>query len=185
MLVILVILLAGCSGMAESSPIAARGLRTVEIGPADGTPDACGGVGVAAVLRGDPADPRLTWLEPLQGGRRIDTVWPAGSVARFATRLQVFDARGQLMIEGGDFVNGGCVTEEPDVLLLEPPFLALRLDCGPIAIDDCAFGRIYAVATSNGWPERAIAEVRFITNDGRYRLVYEDGSEVTGTSSAP
>ena len=179
----LVILLAGCGGTTESPPIAPQALRTIEIGPADGTPEACGGVGVAAVLRGDPADPHLAWLQPLQGGRRIETVWPAGSVARFSTQLQVIDARGQVMIEGGDFVNGGCVTAEPDALLLEPPFLALRLDCGPIAVDDCAFSRIYAVATGNGWPERAIAEVRFLTVDGRYRLVYEDGSEVSGTSS--
>jgi len=89
------------------------------------------------------------------------------------------------VLRDGDFVDGACVTPEPDLMWLSPPFLALRLDCGPMAVPDCTSGRIHQVASANGWPEREIAEVHFMTADGHYRLVFKDGSETTGSSSQP
>ena len=50
---------------------------------------------------------------------------------------------------------------------------------------DCTSGRITQVASANGWPEREIAEVHFMTADGHCRLVFKDGSETTGSSSQP
>ena len=120
-----------------------------------------------------------------QGGGRTEVIWPAGFSARFDPRLEILDASGQVVIMGGDFVNGGCVISDPRVLLLEPPILALRLDCGPIDVADCTSGRIYQVASANGWPERAIAEVRFVTIDGGYRILFHGGSVGTGSSSQP
>ena len=88
------------------------------------------------------------------------------------------------MIRAGDFVEGACVTQQLGTDLLVPPFLALRLDCGPMPVDDCA-GRVHQIASVNGWPKRAIAEVHILTADGRYRLAFEDGPETSGSSSAP
>jgi hypothetical protein len=82
---------------------------------------ACAGVGLQAVLRGNPNDPRVAWLINPDGSR-FDVVWPAGYRARFAPRLEVLDAAGNVVIRDGDPVSGGCVTDQPRVLLLEPPF---------------------------------------------------------------
>jgi hypothetical protein len=181
---LLAILLAACGNAAvPSSAAALLRLPALAGAPADGTAQACAGIGLAAVLHGDPADPRLAWLEPYPGsdGKRLELAWPAGFGARFTPELEVVDRAGRVAIRGGDFVNGACVTADPKLMVLDLPALAFRLDCGPMAVWDCT-GRLHPIATAHGWPDRPIAEVHFVTADGGYRLVFEDGSSVTGQS---
>ena len=181
--VVAVVLLGACSPGPSATPSAAAiALPTLDVGPAGGTPMACAGIGLAAVLHGRSLDPQVAWLESmLDGAGRQDVIWPPGYTARFTPRLEVLDAAGQVVIRDGDFVDGGRV-EGPDLLLM-PPLLAFRLDCGPIPGELCTSG-LYQLATANGWPDRAIAQVTFLDREGRYRLTYEDGSSVSGISLA-
>jgi hypothetical protein len=86
-----------------------------------GVVEACGGVGLSAVLHGDTADPHVAWLVS-DLGTRIDVIWPPGYRARFSPNLEVLDGSGIIVIRTGDPVTGGCVTADPSILLLEPPF---------------------------------------------------------------
>jgi len=88
--------------------------------PAD-VPEACGGVGLQAVLRGDAHDRRVAWLVN-DLGTRVDVTWPPGYRARFVPGLEVLDAAGAVVLRDGDPVTGACTTEDPDVLHMEPPF---------------------------------------------------------------
>lgn len=56
--------------------------------------------------------------------------------------------------------------------------------CASAPVEDCT-SDIYEVATAYGWQEREIAEVRFLTADGRYRIMFEDGTESLRSSSQP
>jgi hypothetical protein len=146
----------------------------------------CAGVALAVVLRGSPLDPHLAWIEQFpHGGGRQEVIWPVGFSPRFSPQLEILDESGRPVIREGDFVEGACVSPQPGTLLLAPPLLALRLDCGPMPVAECGGGRIFRVAEANGWPKRAIAEVRFVTANGRYQVVFEDGSETTGSSFVP
>ena len=87
-----------------------------------GTPQACAGVGLAAVLHGDAHDPRIAWLVDDTRGTRLDVTWPPGYRARFAPKLEVVDASGTVVLRDGDPVTGACVTSDPNVHQLEPPF---------------------------------------------------------------
>jgi hypothetical protein len=135
------------------------------------------------MLRGDESDPHLAWIEqfPSGGGRR-EVVWPAGFSARFDPQLEIVDQNGRGVIQEGDFVEGSCGSPQPGTLLLMPPFLALRLDCGPLAVADCTGGRLFHVVTANGWPGHPIAQLDFLTADGIYRITFEDGSTTDGKS---
>lgn len=135
-----------------------------------------------AVLRGNPADSRLTWLQTLDG-RRVEIIWPLGFVARFEPTLEVIDPSGKAVLLEGDFVEGACEIGDPGGRLMNPPFLALKLDCGPLAIDDCTAGRLKLVVNANGWPNREIASVKFLDANGRYLIRFEDGTERQGTST--
>jgi hypothetical protein len=86
-----------------------------------GAVEACAGVGLSAVLHGDAADPHVAWLVN-DLGTRIDVMWPPGYRARFTPNLEVLDGSEVVVIRAGDPVTGGCVTADPAVLLLEPPF---------------------------------------------------------------
>jgi hypothetical protein len=95
-------------------------LPTVFVGP-DG---ACLGLGLDAVLRGDPTYPRVAWLDlPESRGpaHTFDVVWPHGYRARFSPGLEILDERGRIVLRGGDKVTGACATAG-DELLLIPPF---------------------------------------------------------------
>ena len=83
--------------------------------------EACAGVGISAVLRGDPRDPHIAWLVNNLGAR-VNITWPPGYRARFDPRLEVLDAAGVVALKDGASVTGACVTGKPDVLHLEPPF---------------------------------------------------------------
>jgi hypothetical protein len=90
--------------------------------PADRSNGVCAGVGLSAVLAGDPSDPRVVWLaNQLPGGRRLDVVWPDHYRARFSPALEILDQLDRVVLRGGDLVHGGCV-ESGGLLLLEPPF---------------------------------------------------------------
>jgi hypothetical protein len=73
----------------------------------------CRGIGLDAVLVGDPTDGRLAWLESRINGARMELVWPTGYVARFAPKLEVLDERGRIALREGDTVVDGC-HEPPD-----------------------------------------------------------------------
>jgi hypothetical protein len=84
----------------------------------------CAGVGLDAVLRGSPTDPRVAWLENNMGVQaRMEATWPAGYRARFSPSLEVLDEHGNVVIREGDTVAGAC-GNNPDtgMLYLEPPF---------------------------------------------------------------
>ncbi|HSM18544.1 MAG TPA: hypothetical protein VK845_16270 [Gemmatimonadales bacterium] len=80
----------------------------------------CAGIGLDAILHGDPSDPRLAWLVT-GGGVRRDIVWPSGYVARFEPDLEVIDATGRVVYRAGDHIDGGCLVSDPDLLLILPP----------------------------------------------------------------
>lgn len=190
---LLALALAGCSTVSPSfgalvPPAAspAPTLPTTSLTAPDGSEMACAGVGLTDVLRGDPANPRLAWLESFpNGGHRLEIVWPPGYSARFTPRLQVLDPTGQVVIEDGDFVEGACVWSD-GAHLMYPPFLGFRLDCGPMDVIECASGgRLFQIAKANNWPARRLAELHFTSADGRYRLVFADGTVATGMSSEP
>lgn len=82
---------------------------------------ACGGVGINAVLHGDPHDPHVAWLTS-NLGVRTDVTWPSGYRARFLPALEVVDPTGAVVAHEGQAVTGGCVTMNGRVLHLEPPF---------------------------------------------------------------
>ena len=67
----------------------------------------CAGIGTDATLTGDPADPRVAWLE--SGGQRVDAVFPVGFTARFTPKLEVLDAHGVVVAQEGTHIDGGCV----------------------------------------------------------------------------
>lgn len=87
-----------------------------------GAVEACPGIGIDAILHGTSTDPRIAWITDRMSGRRVDVVWPAGYRARFAPLLEVLDARDDVVLREGDRVAGGCVTGDPGVLELQPPF---------------------------------------------------------------
>lgn len=91
------------------------------IGLPPGTPVACAGIGISAVLHGDAADPHVAWLVN-NLGTRINVTWPVGYRARFTPNLEVLDTDGLVVLREGAPVSGGCVTADVDVLHLEPPF---------------------------------------------------------------
>ena len=86
-----------------------------------GMPEACAGVGLSAVVRGDPRDPRVAWLVA-NDQTRMDVTWPSGYHARFIPGLEVLDASGAVVLRDGDPVTGACVTSDPNIHHLEPPF---------------------------------------------------------------
>jgi hypothetical protein len=65
-----------------------------------------------------------------------------------------------------------------------PPFMALRLECGPMPIGECA-SAIHSIASAHGWPEAQIASITFVEGSGRYVLIFEDGRRITGVGRAP
>jgi hypothetical protein len=68
----------------------------------------CRGVGLNAILAGDPRDPRVAWLA-MGDGRRQEIVWPVGFRAQFTPELEILDARGRVVLRAGDPVDSGCV----------------------------------------------------------------------------
>jgi hypothetical protein len=88
-------------------------------------PIGCAGIGLDAVVRGDPSDPRVAWLEDhlVAPGtttfRQIDVRWPIGYRARFMPKIEILDAWGNVVLRDGDRVTGACSGTEP---YLSPPF---------------------------------------------------------------
>jgi hypothetical protein len=70
----------------------------------------CRGIGVGGVVRGDPLDPEVVWLEDPATGERLELRlrWPPGSVARFAPDVEIVLADGRVLYADGDEVAGGC-----------------------------------------------------------------------------
>jgi hypothetical protein len=84
----------------------------------------CAGVGLDAVLRGSPSDPRVAWLENRTGAAtRRDVTWPAGYHARFSPNIEILDENGNVVLRDGEAVEGAC-GYNPDTgwIYLEPPF---------------------------------------------------------------
>jgi hypothetical protein len=85
-------------------------------------PDICAGVGISALLHGDPHDPALTWVEDTTTRTRRDVVWPVGYRARFTPRLEVLDASGTVVLREGDLISGTCGSAADGRFYLAPPF---------------------------------------------------------------
>jgi hypothetical protein len=81
----------------------------------------CAGISVVATLHGDPADPRVVWLDVLNLSgdgrpRRFEVLWyPSGFTARFSPELEVFGPDGMLVAHEGDDVWGACGVEAEGV----------------------------------------------------------------------
>jgi hypothetical protein len=178
----LVFLVAACGSSptsVEGIPLPATRTQSLPSGVIQG----CGGIAVPSVLAGNPSDPRVVWLVGFSDGQRTDVAWPEGYRAVFNPELRILSAAGVDVLRGGDFVDGGCYAGDPKLSLL-PPFLAFRLDCGPMLRRECTSGRVNALADTSGWPERDIASVRFTSPDGHYEVTFEDGSRMQGVAPA-
>jgi hypothetical protein len=90
-----------------------------------GSPQACAGVGIGLAgasqqgmpLNGSRTDPRYVWLGP--AGIRRDLVWPPGYSVRFtASGFEILDQTGAVRHRSGDWIDGGCITSDPDTLWL-------------------------------------------------------------------
>ncbi len=187
-LVFAVALVTGCASPSPPAPSDASGTLPIpakrRVVLPSGVIEGHGGIGMASVLHASPSDPRIAWLEGFPEGSRTDVIWPEGFRARFVPNLEVLDPDGRVVLREGDFVDGGWMTGDPSGLFLAPPFLAFKLECGPMPVPRCSdTGRLRQIARGNGWPEKDIASVRFVSFEGRYLLVFEDGRNVTGLSS--
>ena len=177
----LVFIVAACN----SSPAPLEGIplpATLKRSVPSGVLQTCGGIAVPSVLGGNPNDPRVVWLVGFSDGQRTDVAWPDGYRAVFNHDLRILSADGIIVLRGGDFVDGGCSSGDPHLSLV-PPFLAFRLDCGPMLPPECTGGRVHTVAKASGWPERDIASVRFTAPDGHYEVTFEDGSKAQGVAA--
>lgn len=117
---------AGCSSTVPSVPPATPAIgtplpTTAFQPPQSGTPGPCAGVGLDAILHGDPSDPGLTWIVDRGSGLRTEALWPAGFSARFDPSLEVLDASGRVVHHEGDLIDGGCVTGDDRQILLGYP----------------------------------------------------------------
>jgi hypothetical protein len=90
---------------------------SLQLGPGD-TPQACGGIGLDAIVRGSATDSRHVWLVDATTGARMELVWPTGYTARFTPDVEVVDTRGTVVVRAGQRVDGGCVTVQDNVLWL-------------------------------------------------------------------
>jgi hypothetical protein len=89
----------------------------------EAVPMACAGVGLDAVVNGDPTDPRVAWLVNRHpGAGRIEVAWPPGFRARFVPELEIVDGSGQVRMRQGDHVDGTCGTVEDGAVILALSF---------------------------------------------------------------
>lgn len=168
-------LLAACAETHKPSGPLVLPLRTMAA-------DECSGVGQSGVVHGNPTDPEVVWEEPLVGpGPRTHVIWPTGYRAVFDSTLSIFDEQGRPILREGDYVDGGCVTGDgpSDPLLLIPPFLAFRLECGPMPVHECV-ARVTEAGQHANAEGHPIAVLRFLDNRGGYRAFYEDGTTGDG-----
>lgn len=176
------IVLSACGSDAPPGPTPrVVAVRTVDLGPNW----ACGGVGLAAEIHGNPDDPDVVWLVNLFPGReRLGVVFPTGTRAVFDPDLSIVDATGRVLMREGDFVDGACVTRFPDRMLLLPPFPSFRLDCGPMPVGECASSRASQAAGKADGAHHPIAVIRFLDVSGDFEAVYEDGTRMRGSTSS-
>jgi hypothetical protein len=93
--------------------------------PPQGMPLVCAGVGLNAMVHGDPTDPKVAWLINRNGGSekaRIEVAWPPGFRARFVPRLEVLDDTGRVRLREGDHINGTCGSAADGAVILELSF---------------------------------------------------------------
>lgn len=108
---VLALIVTACASPSPSAPVSPRApsapaLPTV----GDWLSGACAGIGlVDATLNGDPADPRIAWLD-LKGYGRREIVFPPFYTARFVPSLEVLDEADHVVARAGDRIDGGCVT---------------------------------------------------------------------------
>jgi hypothetical protein len=84
----------------------------------------CDPVAVTGVLRTDPGDPRVAWLETSEGVR-IEVAWPSGYAASWITLgrelfLEVRDAQGRQFMTTNDIPSQShiCDSGRPNTVLL-------------------------------------------------------------------
>jgi len=186
---ILAILATGCDAAEGSPPPIVLPLKTIEKSE-DAPGFGCAGVGLAAVVRGNPADPDIAWLAPYPGALvgappRRDVLWPAGYRAMFSPGLTIIDAKGAPRLRDGDFVDGACVIGG-DGLLILPAGDGFALECGPMNVPECTSGRVSQAARKVGEAAngRRVAVIRFVNDSGKFQVIYEDGSTGEGFTSS-
>jgi hypothetical protein len=178
---IVVAFAAGCASERPSDSERPSGGPTI-IGLRTTSADECSGVGQSGVLHGDSSDPEVVWEEPLVGpGPRTNVIWPTGYRAVFDPTLAILDEQGRPVLREGDYVDGGCVTgvDAADPLLLIPPFLAFRLECGPMPVQHC-IQRVTDAGRNANAERHPVAVLRFLNDSGKYRAFYEDGTTADG-----
>jgi hypothetical protein len=181
-LAILVAVLASCGADPIPQPTARILLVTTVQLPANA---ACAGVGLAAVIHGDPDDPDVVWLGGFPAGNdRLKVAFPAGYRAVFDPGLQIVDGAGRIQMREGDFVDGACGQPVPDHWLLAPPFPAFRLECGPVQVAECTSSRVYQAGQQAAGANHPIARIRFLDPTGKFEALYEDGTTMTGFTSS-
>ena len=113
-----------------------------------GTGLGCRGVGLTAILRGDPADPHLAWIEQFpDGGGRREVVWPSGFTARFDPQLEIIRRDRAI---GARNLRAGIVRLTELGRSLEALLSARRRDSAAAPL---------SLANANGWPGHPIAEL--------------------------
>lgn len=107
---VVALIVAACASPSPSVPVSPSAPPALALPTVGSFLGACAGIGlVDATLNGDPADPRIAWLDR-RGYSRKDIVFPPGFTARFAPSLEVLDAAGNVVARAGDRIDGGCVT---------------------------------------------------------------------------
>jgi len=170
--------LSGCSADPPGPTPIIRGLHTIP------TTGACAGVGLEATIQGSPDDPAVAWIQSIGPDvHRLEAVWPSGFHAVFDPTMTIVDGAGRPQMRAGDYLDGACVTAGgPDntILLLIPPFPALRLECGQLQTFECSAVLSTAMHGGGAWPSDPIAVVKVLTRTGDYEIVFEDGRRLTG-----
>jgi hypothetical protein len=80
----------------------------------------CGGGGFVKEprLRGSADDPRRVWMEDASG-KRIELAWPPGFSVRFTPRLEVLNARGDVVALDGSRAASGCGTGDENAMYVD------------------------------------------------------------------
>jgi hypothetical protein len=68
-----------------------------------------------ATLRGSPDDPRISWVERIDG-RKMDIGWPPGFRARFMPNLEVLDTEDHVAARAGAVPSGYCAGPDGSLL---------------------------------------------------------------------
>jgi len=96
---------AGATSLTSTSPVAALLLPAAIASSEPRVAQSCTEAALQGVLAGDPADPRLLWLQAQ--GSRIDINWPRGFTVRFGQPTELIAPDGTNVAKVGDQLQLG------------------------------------------------------------------------------